>query len=93
MGARVGEYKLAYFRQHVLPIVALSDLYLRALRVLRGSNLAFLCALRVSVVSKSIYGTLVSRIWGAGGIGGSCFSLSNLYGLSRETTQKQKKRG
>ena len=25
MGARVGEYKLAYFRQHVLPIVALSD--------------------------------------------------------------------
>ena len=30
----------------------LSDLYLRALRMLRGSNLAFLCALRVSVVSK-----------------------------------------
>ena len=25
MRARVGEYKLAYFRQHVLPIVALSD--------------------------------------------------------------------
>jgi hypothetical protein len=30
----------------------LSDIYLRALRVLRGSNLAFLCALFVSVVSK-----------------------------------------
>jgi len=30
----------------------LSDLYLRALRVLRGSNLAFLCALRVSVVNN-----------------------------------------
>ena len=25
MGARVGEHKLAYFRQHVLPIAALSD--------------------------------------------------------------------
>ena len=25
MEARVGKYKLAYFRQHVLPIVALSD--------------------------------------------------------------------
>ena len=30
----------------------LTDLCLRALRVLRGSNLDFLCALRVSVVSK-----------------------------------------
>jgi hypothetical protein len=30
----------------------LSDLCLRALRVLRGSNLAFLYALRVSVLSK-----------------------------------------
>ena len=41
----------------------LSDLYLRALRVLRGSNLAFLCALRVSVVSsKSIYRTLVPAV-------------------------------
>ena len=29
----------------------LSDLYLRALRVLRGSNLAFLCALFASVVN------------------------------------------
>gem|GEM_PF-1528735 len=58
----------------------LSDLYLRALRVLRGSNSAFLCApcppsralrrggrVRVSVVSKSIYVTLVSRVLGAEG--------------------------
>jgi hypothetical protein len=30
----------------------LSNLCLRALRMLRGSNLAFLCALRVSVVIK-----------------------------------------
>ena len=28
MEARVGEYKLAYFRQHVLPIAALSDPYI-----------------------------------------------------------------
>ena len=47
----------------------LSDLCLRALRVLRGFNLAFLCALRVSVVSKSIYRTLVSTVCGAKGIG------------------------
>jgi hypothetical protein len=43
----------------------LSDLYLRALRVLRGSNLAFLCALRVSVVSKSIDRTQISKLCGA----------------------------
>jgi hypothetical protein len=47
----------------------LSDIYLRALRVLRGSNLAFLCALRVSVVSKSIYRTLASTVCGAKEIG------------------------
>ena len=54
MGARVGENKPAYIRQHVLPIVALSDLYLRALRVLRGSNLAFLCVLSVLCGEKSL---------------------------------------
>ena len=32
----------------------LNDLGLRALRVLRGSNLAFLCALRVSVVNNLV---------------------------------------
>ena len=47
----------------------LSDLYLRALRVLRGSNLAFLCALRVSVVGKRIFSTLASTVCGAKGIG------------------------
>ena len=46
----------------------LSDLCLRALRVLRGSNLAFLCALRVSVVGKRIFSTLASTVCGVKGI-------------------------
>ena len=45
----------------------LSNMYLRALRVLRGSNLAFLCALRVSVVSESIHRTLGIAVCGAKG--------------------------
>ena len=65
MLAKISQLIFANTGSHFVPIGSyrdarqvagcLNDLCLRALRVLRGSNLAFLCALRVSVVSKSIY--------------------------------------
>jgi len=72
MLAKISQLMFANTGSHFVPIGSyrdarqvagcLSDLCLRALRVLRGSNLAFLCALRVSVVSKSIYPTLLSPV-------------------------------
>ena len=78
MLAKISQLIFANTGSHFVPIgnyrdarqVAdcLSDLYLRALRVLRGSNLAFLCALRVSVVGKRIFSTLASTVCGVKGI-------------------------
>ena len=62
MLAKISQLIFANTGSHFVPIGSyrdtrqvagcLSDLDLRTLRVLRGFNLAFLCALRVSVVSK-----------------------------------------
>jgi hypothetical protein len=62
MLAKISRLIFANTGSHFVPIESyrdasqvagcLNDLCLRALRVLRGSNLAFLCALRVSLVTK-----------------------------------------
>ena len=92
MLAKISQLIFANTGSHFVPIGSyrdarqvagcLSDLCLRALRVLRGSNLAFLCApcppsralrrggrVRVSVVGKRIFSTLASTVCGVKGIG------------------------
>jgi hypothetical protein len=73
MLAKINQLIFANKGSHFVPIGSyrdarqvagcLSDLCLRALRVLRGSNLDFLCALRVSVVNKMIDGTKITQVF------------------------------
>jgi hypothetical protein len=72
MLAKINQLIFANTGSHFVPIGSyrdarqvagcLSYLCLRALRVLRGSNLDFLCALRVSVVSKMVDGTKITEL-------------------------------